>query len=243
MARQRVKLTELGKEPGIFGRLRNSKEAREYNSRVGKRAAEQKNNDLYDRADQLLARLPENLQYEALRGMADGVINVQEFVNNPVVQRNAGLAVGGTALGAAGVAGLQAYSQQANEFLPTDPLAVAGRMASNVFAGGGTVGVDPLAEARNNVNAARQLVGSENMLAALAEDEIAQMRGEQKAAMTAGDFAGLNDVQAMIDARATQLMQQPIQKADGSVSSMGFDTAQRIATEQVAMELRANDVY
>ena len=46
-----------------------------------------------------------------------------------------------------------------------------------------------------------------------------------------------------IDARAQQLMSEPIQKSDGSVGPMGFDTAQRIATEQLAMELRAGQIY
>jgi len=47
----------------------------------------------------------------------------------------------------------------------------------------------------------------------------------------------------MIDARAKQLMGIPIQKADGSVAPMGFDAAQRLATEQVHMQLRAQQTY
>ena len=47
----------------------------------------------------------------------------------------------------------------------------------------------------------------------------------------------------MIDQRAQQLMGQPIQRSDGSVAPMPYDQAQRIATEQVNMELRAGQVY
>ena len=62
-------------------------------------------------------------------------------------------------------------------------------------------------------------------------------------AMTPANYGQMNQVQQMIDQRAQQLMGQPIQKSDGSVAPMPFDTAQRIATEQVAMELRAGQVY
>jgi len=47
----------------------------------------------------------------------------------------------------------------------------------------------------------------------------------------------------MIDSRASTLMQVPIQRADGSVAPMNYDTAMRLATEQVSMELRAGQVY
>ena len=79
--------------------------------------------------------------------------------------------------------------------------------------------------------------------AALAEDEIGQLRAEQEAALTPLELEELGTVQQMIDTRAEQLRGIPIQKSDGSVTPMPFDTAQRIATEQVAMELRAGNVY
>ena len=152
-------------------------------------------------------------------------------------------AAGLAGLGVAG-AGLQAYSELGSEYAPRDIFSVAGRTVSNLNPfGGAGVGVDPLKEARNNVAAARQIVGSENMLEALANDEIAQMRAEQEVAMTPVELEGLNGVQSMIDARTAQLMQQPIQKSDGTVGPMPYDTASRLATEQVAMELRAGQVY
>ena len=142
---------------------------------------------------------------------------------------------------ALGLGVLNAYSGQANEYLPTDPLAVAGRMASNTLgvfnAGGGTVGTDPLASARNHVATAGQLVGTDSMLEALAVDQVRQMRDQQKAAMVPSDVEMMGQVQAMVDARAAQLMQTPIRKADGSVGPMPYDQAQRFATEQINMEL------
>jgi hypothetical protein len=155
----------------------------------------------------------------------------------PIAVAGAGLAAGG--------AGLMAYSDLKSEYAPADIGSVAGRAIKNVTGGFGTasVGVDPLMEARNNVAAARQLVGSENMLAALADDEITALRAEQDMSMTPTEFAQYSSVQQMIDNRAQQLQGTPTQRADGSVSPMPYDTAQRLASEQVAMELRANQVY
>ena len=80
------------------------------------------------------------------------------------------------------------------------------------------------------------------MLQALTDAEIQQLRGEQGAAGTKlPAFEG--SVEGMIDARAKQLMGIPIQKADGSVAPMGFDAAQRLATEQAHMQLRAQQTY
>ena len=187
------------------------------------------------------------IQHEASRRVHQGGERVKKFVNNPEVQTYGMLGAGALGLGATGLGALKAYSDQANEYLPTDPLAVAGRMASNLLnaPSQNMVGVDPLANARNHVATAGDIVGTEEMLEALAVAEMRQMADERKAAGSAigQDMGSLRGVQAMIDARATQLMQQPIQKSDGSVGPMSFDQAQRFATEQVAMELRANDVY
>ena len=129
------------------------------------------------------------------------------------------------------------------DYQPTDPFSVAGRMVNNAGESMGSVGLDPLAEARNKVSEARKIVGSEAMLEALTVDEIEQLRGEQEMAMTPMEYEQMAGVQQMIDRRAEQLRGTPIQKSDGSVAPMPFDTAQRIATEQVAMELRAGQVY
>ena len=82
-----------------------------------------------------------------------------------------------------------------------------------------------------------------NLTVTLTADEVAQLRGEQEMAMTPVEYQQMATVQGMIDQRAQQLMGQPIQKSDGSVAPMPYDQAQRIATEQVNMELRAGQVY
>ena len=187
------------------------------------------------------------IKEEAKRRLNQGVEQAGKFVNNPEVQTYALLGGGALGAGALGLGALTAYSDQANSYLPTDPLAVAGRMASNLVNSPrqSAVGVDPLANARNHVASAGDIVGTEEMLEALAVAEMQQMRDEREAAaaVIGKDLNSLGGVQAMIDARATKLMQQPIQKSDGSVGPMPYDQAQRYATEQVAMELRAGDVY
>ena len=163
----------------------------------------------------------------------------------------ASLGGGGLTLGLVGAHDLaQAYGEQSNEFLPNGPLAVVGRAVNNRFnsqpAGAG-VGVDPLASARNKVNEARNLVGSEAMLEALAVDEIKQMQSENEVLTGAMNFSGDNAISRvtrdMVDARAQELMNTPIAYSDGSVRPMRYDEALRAATEQVNMEMRANNVY
>ncbi len=192
-------------------------------------------------ARQMMQGLPEGMKNDTVRGVADRAVDAREYLSSPGFRNAAALTALGAGAGVLGVEGLKAYSNQANDYLPTNPLAIAGRMANNI-GGYGAVGVDPLAEARNNVAAARQIVGSENMLAALAEDEIQQLRGEQEMALQPTEYSTFG-VQSMIDQRVGELMQQPIQRSDGSVAPMPFDQAQRIATEQVNMELRAGSAY
>ena len=86
-------------------------------------------------------------------------------------------------------------------------------------------------------------MGTEAALEAITQDQVNEMRGVNQVAMTPIDVQQNMAVQNMIDARASQLMQQPIQKADGSVAPLGYDAAQRLATEQVHMELRSAGVY
>lgn len=187
------------------------------------------------------------IQHDASRRIGQAGAQVKEFATRPEVLMTGGLGAAALGTGALGLSALSAYSDQANAYLPTDPLAIAGRMASNLLnaPSQGAVGVDPLATARNHVASAGDIVGTEAMLEALTLAEMQQMSDERQVAGSAvgQDLGMLRGVQAMIDARATQLMQQPIQKADGSVGPMPYDQAQRYATEQVAMELRANDVY
>ena len=201
-------------------------------------------------AQQLFERLPKPLQVDVARKLSAGVIDLKEFVTDEDVRRIAGisaLGVGGTTAALAGAGGmLSAYAQQDAEGLNTNPFAVAGRAINNLSTPQyATVGTDPLASARNHVASAADIVGTEAMLEALTLAEMKQMRDERDAAaaVIGKDTGALGGVQDMIDARAAQLMQQPIQKADGSVGPMPFDMAQRYATEQINMELRAGDIY
>jgi len=234
----RKKATRHGKQKNMFGR--------EYDPNPQATFHADRQDQMVADAEGYLQRLPKQVRnIPGAQEVVDAAVTAKYLASDPRAQ-NAAL-IGG--LGTVGVGGtaaaLQAYNDQQVDYLPTGPLSVAGRMVSNLnpFNGPSAVGVDSLAEARNKVNEARRIVGTENMLEALAADEITQMRGEAEMAMTPANYGQMAEVQQMIDQRAQQLMGQPIQKSDGSVAPMPFDTAQRLATEQVAMELRAGQVY
>lgn len=255
MYRQRKQLTQIpekpGKKPGFF----NREEQKEYYSKLDEIKAAQQQvqaeeefNKKVDRRQQLGSQLgvPQAIRNDYTRAVGDRIVDAEAYLRSPQFQTNAlqAAALGGTVLaGKAGVDYLGAMNDQQSDYQPTDPFSVAGRMVSNARGVDGAVGLDPLASARNKVSEARKLVGSEAMLEILATDEIVQMRGEQEMAMTPVEFQQAVAVQSMIDQRVEQLMGQPIQKADGSVAPMQFDTAQRLATEQVHMELRAAGTY
>jgi len=234
--RQHQQTEDIEKAGGFFGMGANADVMRE-NARRGERNDRRapNNRKVEERGKRLDPNAGNAEQY-----LMDRRIDAEEFAPTALM-------AGGAALGVAGIGGLaNAYSQQANDYLPTGPLAVTGRAISNLYTDT-PVGTDPLAEARNNVNAARNLVGSENMLAALADDEITQMRSERElmeAAMSSPEDAAISRVtRDMVDNRARELMQTPIQYSDGSVRPMRYDEAVRHATEQVNMEMRANQVY
>lgn len=244
MARQRIKnLTE----PGSAGWNPLSNKRRAYNENVSKRRAEEDINSRVDRRQEIAEalKIPGAMGNEFTRSVGDRYVDAERYVQSPEFARDSQMAalVGAGVLAAGtGAAYLGARNQQQVDYQPTDPFSVAGRMVSNLNVGQ-PVGTDVLAEARNKVSQARQLVGTEAMLEALTVDEVNQLRGEQEMAMTPMEIQQMADVQSMIDTRASQLMGTPIQKSDGSVAPMPYDTAQRLATEQVAMELRANQVY
>ena len=231
MARQRRDIAELKK--GLFGReIKDNSQQRRNDIRA---------NEMVDKSEQYLDALPEFLRKQpGAREAMDVAVTAQYLPTDRRAQIAAGSLLGAGALGSIA----QAYNQQANEYAPTNPLAVAGRMVSNLNPlGGSSVGGDPLAQARNNVATAAGLVGSEEVLEAVAMDQLNEMRGINQAAMTPMEAQENMAVQKMIDSRASTLMQVPIQRADGSVAPMPFDTAMRLATEQVNMEMRAGNVY
>ena len=107
------------------------------------------------------------------------------------------------------------------------------------FAG---VGSDPLAQARNSVAQANALLGSERMLEAAALDQIDYMEQQQQATDDVGGNQFNQQVSQLVDARAQELQSVPIQKSDGTVAPMGFDTAIRLAQEEVGLQLRAQGI-
>jgi hypothetical protein len=248
MARQ--KATRHANKTNLFGRVYDPNPKATFHA--------DRQDEMVADAEGYLKQLPKQVRnIPGAQEIVDAAITAKYLASDPRAQ------IGG--LGAVGIGGavaaLQAHYDQQQEYLPTGPLSVAGRMVSNLnpFNDGGSlnavgtpgvVGVDPLAAARNNINAARQIVGTENMLQALADDEVVQMRGEakaleaaQKAMATPEDQQISRLTRDMVDSRARELMQTPIQYSDGSVRPMRYDEAVREAREQINMELRANNVY
>ena len=115
------------------------------------------------------------------------------------------------------------YYDQVADGLSTDPLSVLGRSISNLGVGGG-VGTDPLASARLKVQEAQQQLGSDAVLAAVVED---QLVGQAQAEKVFDQ-----KVSALVDARAAELQGTPIQKSDGSLAPMGYETAIRLAQNE-----------
>ena len=246
MARQRIRKEDFvnpGSKPGL-GDIFNKKKKSSYEKAMAEYKNQQKQNEQVARAEAMEQLLPKVLQGDQARTFADRVVDVQDFLNAPNVRRNALIGAGVLGAGTVAGAGLTAYSDQSNEYLPRDPMAVAGRMVTNAFGSAQPVGMDPLAEARNNVAKAAELVGTEAMLGALAEDQMVQMADEKKVLTDAISAEQVGRVtRDLIDSRAKELMQQPIQYSDGTVRTMRYDEAVRYAERQIHMEMRANNVY
>ena len=202
----------------------------------------QANNRLVGARTRLLndLHIPQALRNDFSRGIADNFVDgTYQNAANRAVNRGKSiapyaLAAGGGTAGLMGAAGLaEAYYQQDSEGNSINPLAVLGRGISN-FGGVGSVGTDPLASARLNVQEAQQTLGSDAVLAAVVEDQlVGQAQAEQ---------VFEQQVSALVDARAAELQGTPIQKSDGSVAPMPYDTAIRLAQEEVALQLRAEGV-
>ena len=119
-------------------------------------------------------------------------------------------------------------------------------MVNNLFAGTTPVtgvGADPLAQARNHVSSAGALVGTPATLFAISKDVANEMSQQGRIAGSPIAVSDLKDVRTAIYQRVAELRQTPIQKADGTVAPMTYDTAQRLALEQIGMELRTGGVY
>ncbi|WP_222930530.1 hypothetical protein [Synechococcus sp. BIOS-E4-1] len=217
----------------------------QYQEKVFKRNEREAFNEKVAERRRMMAGLPQGMNNGFTRDIGDAVVDARGAVRNINTPAAIALGAGGAA---AGIAGLNAYYQQNAEGLPNDGYNVAGRAVNNALAGlAGGVGLDPLAEARNNVREAGTVLGSPNLLEAVAADELLAMDEATQALEAEGvgtGPAGLSEGQfmQMVDARAQQLQQVPIQKSDGSVAPMGYDSAIRFAQEQVYNDLRAQGI-
>ena len=201
---------------------------------------------MHKEADAILASMPEGQRNNPMvQDAVDASVAARYLATDPRSQMAMGGVLGAGAVGA----GLSALNDQQQDFLPTDPLSVAGRMASNInpFGEQASVGVDPLADARNKLTEAGTLAGSGGVLKALAADEVDSMASRQEAmnqaAMADEDLMMLQSVSRMIDARAAELKSQPWVDATGNTRQFTEAEAQRLATEQVNMQLRASGIY
>ena len=242
MARQRAlgPFQPQGKRPGgVFkGKARAAYDAEKmFQEKANQQAAK-----IIER-DKLLSQM--GIKNAPTDGVAQNVADFAVDARPHVIPGS--LAAAGLVAGLKGASDLTAaYSDQSNEYLSTNPLAVVGRSISNYWTPQeGTVGLDPLAAARNSIAEAGKSAGTTSVLAAIADDEIASMNSRQEAmnAPSPAEFAELTGVQAMIDARAADLQTRVWEDASGNRRNFTPGEAQRIATEQVNMELRASNIY
>jgi len=237
MARQKRSLTEK----------KNWRGKPYYAESAGEQLHINRQNQMVDEAAALINRIPEGVRSRIpfSQEVIDAAMTAKYLPTDPRTPYALGGALG---IGAVG-AGFNAFNDQQQEYLPTDPMSVAGRMASNInpFKAAQAVGVDPLADARNKLTEAGSLAGSGGVLKALAADEVNAMQARQDAigdaVMAEDDLMMLQSVNKMIDARADQLKSTKWQDATGNIRQFTEAEAQRLATEQVNMQLRASGIY
>ena len=80
------------------------------------------------------------------------------------------------------------------------------------------------------------------LLTQLIEQEQSILEQQQQAADDVEVNQFNQQVSQMVDKRAQELQSVPIQKSDGTVAPMGFDTAIRLAQEEVGLQLRAQGI-
>ena len=238
------KLTDPGNEPGFWSK-RDARE--EYQKQTEKRRQEDEHMKRYDKQQGMAQRLPKSLQDKDMALDAiDRLVDAEAYLRSDTARTQgiAALGLGGATLAAkAGADYLGAHNQQQVDSLPTDFISVAGRMANPGVANGyasGVVGADPLALARNRVSEAHQLVNSEAVLEALLVDEVNALQANQSKGASLDQIDQMNVIQQAVDRRAKQLQAEgEVRNADGSVTPMSWDDAQRFASNQVELDLRA----
>lgn len=246
MARQRKRLGAEPTRPANRGWFRgpDPQEAARYQADMLKRQEREVHNAKVAERRRMMAGVPNEMNNEFTRGIGDAVVDGRRAINNFQVNVPAAIALGAGG-SVAGLAGLNAYYQQNAEGLPADPYNVAGRAINNMVTGvAGGVGIDPLAQARNNVRDAGVALGSSNLLEAVAADELLAMDEAQKLANTTSNgelsIAPKSEgaFQAQVMQVANELMEVPIITADGP-RPMNYDTAINRAIDIVSGDYRA----
>lgn len=213
----------------------------------GSRAIKQEN---AKRAERNARRAPNNAKVELREKRMDGrqANNAEQYLADRRIDiENAAptaLVAGLGTLGLAVIGGVaQAYTQQANEQRPTDPLAVFGRAVGNAGTG---IGMDPLAQARDSARQASINAGSYNVMSAVMQDELNNMEAldsAAKASLVSGPSSAYQvSIAQMVNQRADELMAQPYEMADGTLRTMPYPTAVARAQEEVNLQLRADGV-
>lgn len=139
--------------------------------------------------------------------------SITDVATNPVV-------IGGVGSTVATAALLNAYNDLNQEGLDNGILPTVGRATGNAIGGvgslvsgfgAGTVGQDPLAQARNNIRTSQEALASDRVLEAVVLDAI----DPQVQAQVEAEVAAM-DVETLIDAKANELMGKPYIDASGN---------------------------
>lgn len=243
MARNRKRLGNMPQQPDNRSWFRgpDPKEVSAYSQEMSRRAEREAYNAKVAERRRMMAGVPNDMNNEFTRGLGDTFVDARGAVRNINTPAAVALGAGGAV---AGLAGLNAYYQQGAEGLATDGFNVAGRAVNNAMAGlAGGVGIDPLAQARNNVRDAGSALGSANLLEAVAADELMAMDEITQAANSSGGAPEIQAkdegaFQAQVMQVANQLMETDIMTADGP-RPMNYDVAINRAIDIVSGDYRA----
>lgn len=214
----RVKDHQFKKEAADRDAARYVQELNDYELNMARRAAIEDNNARYRERRRMMSGMPAPIRGMGVaKDIGDAIVdariardNTMRSIKN-IPPMTAALTAGGLGAAATAGAGALAYGQLIEENLPTDPFSVAGRIASNAYglipgSGGGSVGTDPLAQARLSVQDAQRALGSDAVLEAIVLDQLSQE------ASTGGNTDAFT-------ARVEQLAQQI--REEGSINSEG----------------------
>ena len=215
------------REMGGFDRgvARNNRQAD-----MNRRAAERR---------MMMQDMPQNIKGNPnAQFLGDRVIDARRFAQDTVSlpgRVHPGYYIGGAAaIGSAGL--LNAYSQLQQDSLDRGPIATTARATSNIFDGmgavasGNTFGQDPLAQARNNVADAQEILGSPTLLEALVLDQV------EANPVATGVPEGYIEFVDEVEKLATYLLTVPSRNAEGSYIYMSPRDAYSQARQMIELD-------